>query len=149
VPDTLGDAVLSRVRHLARLTRDVVSAASVIGRSFDFDLLTVVTGDGPDEVAGALRELQDAYLVLPGADEVTFDFRHALIRDTRGTWPGQRRPTGLGVWVPPSADGTSGTLTLWPTLGRRLPDMSAHECRRVGAGHGSVSSRFVPWLVVR
>jgi ATP/maltotriose-dependent transcriptional regulator MalT len=82
VPDTLGDAVLSRVRHLAGLTRDVTSAASVIGRSFDFDLLTVVTGHGPDEVAGALRELQDAYLVLPGADEVTFDFRHALIRDT-------------------------------------------------------------------
>jgi DNA-binding CsgD family transcriptional regulator/tetratricopeptide (TPR) repeat protein len=82
VPDTLGDAVLSRVRHLARLTRDVASAASVIGRSFDFDLLTVVTGHGPDEVAGALRELQEAYLVLPGADAVTFDFRHALIRDT-------------------------------------------------------------------
>ena len=82
VPDTLGDAVLSRARQLAALTRDVVSAAAVIGRSFDFDLLTVVTDSGPDEVAGALRELQDAYLVLPGADEVTFDFRHALIRDT-------------------------------------------------------------------
>jgi DNA-binding CsgD family transcriptional regulator/tetratricopeptide (TPR) repeat protein len=82
VPDTLGDAVLSRVRHLVRLTRDVASAAAVIGRSFDFDLLTVVTDNGPDEVAGALRELQDAYLVLHGADEVTFDFRHALIRDT-------------------------------------------------------------------
>ena len=82
VPDTLGDAVLSRVRHLAANTRDVASAAAVIGRSFDFDLLTVVTGHGPDEVAGALRQLQDAYLVLPGADEVTFDFRHALIRDT-------------------------------------------------------------------
>jgi DNA-binding NarL/FixJ family response regulator len=82
VPDTLGDAVLSRVRHLAANTRDVASAAAVIGRSFDFDLLTVVTGHDPDEVAGALRQLQDAYLVLPGADEVTFDFRHALIRDT-------------------------------------------------------------------
>ena len=82
VPDTLGDAVLSRVRHLAANTRDVASAAAVIGRSFDFDLLTVVTGHGPDEVAGALRHLQDAYLVLPGANEVTFDFRHALIRDT-------------------------------------------------------------------
>jgi DNA-binding CsgD family transcriptional regulator len=82
VPDTLGDAVLSRVRHLARLTREVASAAAVVGRSFDFDLLTVVTGNGPDEVASALRELQDAYLVLPGADAVTFDFRHALIRDT-------------------------------------------------------------------
>src|SRR5262249_1442760 len=73
VPDTLGDAVLSRVRHLAALTRDVASAAPVIRRS---------SGSGPDDVAGALRELQDAYLVLPGADEVTFDFRHALIRDT-------------------------------------------------------------------
>ena len=82
VPDTLGDAVLSRVRHLAANIRDVASAAAVIGRSFDFDLLTVVTGHDPDEVAGALRQLQDAYLVLPGADEVTFDFRHALIRDT-------------------------------------------------------------------
>jgi DNA-binding CsgD family transcriptional regulator/tetratricopeptide (TPR) repeat protein len=82
VPDTLGDAVLSRVRHLAANIRDVASAAAVIGRSFDFDLLTVVTGHGPDEVAGALRQLQNAYLVLPGADEVTFDFRHALIRDT-------------------------------------------------------------------
>src|SRR6185437_3343259 len=48
---------------------------------FDFDLLAAVTEAGPDEVADALRELQDAYLVLPGADAVTFDFRHALIRD--------------------------------------------------------------------
>ena len=59
----------------------MASAAAVIGRSFDFDLLTAVTDAGPDEVAGALRELQEAYFVLPGADAVTFDFRHALIRD--------------------------------------------------------------------
>jgi DNA-binding CsgD family transcriptional regulator len=82
VPDTLSDAVLSRARHLTAPTRDVASAAAVIGRSFDFDLLTTVTDTGPDDVASALRELQDAYFVLPGADAVTFDFRHALIRDT-------------------------------------------------------------------
>jgi DNA-binding CsgD family transcriptional regulator/tetratricopeptide (TPR) repeat protein len=82
VPDTLSDAVLSRARHLSAPTRTVASAAAVIGRSFDFDLLTAVTDAGPDEVAGALRELQEAYFVLPGADAVTFDFRHALIRDT-------------------------------------------------------------------
>ena len=82
VPDTLGDAVLSRAQLLTTLAREVASAAAVIGRSFDFDLLTAVTEAGPDEVAGALRELQDANLVLPGADAVTFDFRHALIRDT-------------------------------------------------------------------
>ena len=81
VPDTLGDAVLSRAQHLATRTREVASAAAVVGRSFDFDLLTAVTDAGPDEVAGALRELQDAYFVLPGAGAVSFDFRHALIRD--------------------------------------------------------------------
>jgi DNA-binding CsgD family transcriptional regulator/tetratricopeptide (TPR) repeat protein len=82
VPDTLGDAVLSRAQHLSAAARSVASAAAVIGRSFDFDLLTAVTGAAPDEVAGALRELQDAYFVLPGADAAGFDFRHALIRDT-------------------------------------------------------------------
>jgi DNA-binding CsgD family transcriptional regulator len=81
VPDTLGDAVLSRARQLAPRTRGVASAAAVIGRSFDFDLLTTITGSSPDEVAGALRELQDAYFVLPGSNSVSFDFRHALIRD--------------------------------------------------------------------
>jgi ATP/maltotriose-dependent transcriptional regulator MalT len=81
VPDTLADAVLTRARRLASRSRQVAAAAAVIGRSFDFDLLTAVTEGDPDEVAGALRELQDAYFVLPGADAVTYDFRHALIRD--------------------------------------------------------------------
>ncbi|GAA1010246.1 LuxR family transcriptional regulator [Acrocarpospora pleiomorpha] len=82
VPDTLADAVLSRAGHLAARTREVASAAAVIGRSFDFDLLTAVTEAAPAEVADALRELREAYLVMPGTDAVTFDFRHALIRDT-------------------------------------------------------------------
>ena len=81
VPETLGDAVLSRARQLATRTREVASAAAIIGRSFDFDLLIEITGVSPDEVAGALRELQDAYFVIPGHDAVSFDFRHALIRD--------------------------------------------------------------------
>jgi DNA-binding CsgD family transcriptional regulator/tetratricopeptide (TPR) repeat protein len=81
VPDTLGDAVLSRARQLATRTRQVASAAAVIGRSLDFDLLTAITDADPDEVAAALRELREAYFVLPGSDTVSFDFRHALIRD--------------------------------------------------------------------
>ena len=82
VPDTLADAVLTRAGRLTNSARDVAGAGAVLGRSFDFDLLTAITLAGPDEVATALRELQDAYLVLPGSDPATYDFRHALIRDT-------------------------------------------------------------------
>ncbi|HEY3981818.1 MAG TPA: BREX system ATP-binding domain-containing protein [Streptosporangiaceae bacterium] len=81
VPDTLADAILSRTRRLTAPTRELGAAAAVIGRSFDFDLLAAVTGAGPEAVASALRELQEAYVVVPGADAVTFGFRHALIRD--------------------------------------------------------------------
>ena len=83
VPDTLSDAVLSRARRLTALTREVASAAAVIGRSFDFDLLTAVTDAGPDDVAGALcascrRHISSS----PAPTRSRFDFRHALIRDT-------------------------------------------------------------------
>jgi ATP/maltotriose-dependent transcriptional regulator MalT len=81
VPDTLSDAVLRRVSRLNSATREVASAAAVIGRSFDFDLLTTVADVDPGIVADAVRALQSAHLVVPGADDVTFDFRHALIRD--------------------------------------------------------------------
>jgi DNA-binding CsgD family transcriptional regulator/tetratricopeptide (TPR) repeat protein len=82
VPDTLGDAVLSRAQQLSQAARNVASAAAVIGRSFDFDLLTAVTGAPADEVADALGELQEAYFIRPGEDADSLDFRHALIRDT-------------------------------------------------------------------
>jgi len=81
VPDTLSDAVLSRVTTLDPLTRDVAAAAAVIGRHFDFDLLSAVSQIADDEVARCLRRLQANYLVVSRTASDTFDFRHALIRD--------------------------------------------------------------------
>ena len=148
MPDTLSDAVLSRARRLTTPTRSVASAAAVIGRSFDFDLLTAVTHASPDEVAGALRELQEAYFVLPGADAVTFDFRHALIRDTlyadtacpcaaactRG-WPDRRRRTRLPRCLhlgPLRAGGMSGPAYEYAVI-------AAREASAISA-HGEASS---------
>ena len=81
VPDSLADAIMMRTRDLDPATREVVSAAAVIGRSFDFDLLVAASERVPTIVDRALRRLRDAHLVLPGSDTTSYDFRHALIRD--------------------------------------------------------------------
>jgi DNA-binding CsgD family transcriptional regulator/tetratricopeptide (TPR) repeat protein len=81
VPDTLADAVLARAGALDAAGREVAHAAAVIGRSFEFELLTAVAQQDPEAVDRGLRRLQDLHLVQPGADPASFDFRHALIRD--------------------------------------------------------------------
>ena len=82
VPDTLADAVLTRARALDDRARQVAEAGAVIGRSFELELLGAVSRLDPEAVDHGLRQLQERYLVVPGADpHGSFDFRHALIRD--------------------------------------------------------------------
>ncbi|GAA4346310.1 helix-turn-helix transcriptional regulator [Angustibacter luteus] len=81
VPDTLADAVLARAAALPDDVRAMASAAAVIGRSFDVDLLADVTAADAETVDRCLRELRSVYLVRTGAGPAGFDFRHALIRD--------------------------------------------------------------------
>ncbi|GIE93187.1 ATP-binding protein [Paractinoplanes rishiriensis] len=79
VPDTLADAVLARAEQLTDGARGLAGVASVLGRSFDLDLLTAITGDDKGAVDDGLRELAERFFVQPQQD--TYDFRHALIRD--------------------------------------------------------------------
>jgi DNA-binding CsgD family transcriptional regulator/tetratricopeptide (TPR) repeat protein len=81
IPDTLADAVLSRAEQLSRPARALADAASVLGRSFDLDLLTALTGDDPESVDDGLRELVERFFVQPHTYRSVWDFRHALIRD--------------------------------------------------------------------
>ncbi|MBM2621631.1 AAA family ATPase [Actinoplanes sp. LDG1-06] len=81
VPDTLADAVLARAEQLSPPTRALAEAASVLGRSFDLDRLTTITGEAPAAVDDGLRELTGRFFVRPRPDGEGYDFRHALIRD--------------------------------------------------------------------
>ena len=81
VPDTLADAVLTRAQRLSPPARALADAASVIGRSFDVDLLTSIADRDPTTVDDGLRELTDRFFVQPQPDRSGYDFRHALIRD--------------------------------------------------------------------
>ena len=81
VPDTLEEAILRRVERLSTQARAVADAASVIGRSFDVELLGAVVGRPVERLAGPLGELERTFLVTRSAAEGRLDFRHALIRD--------------------------------------------------------------------
>lgn len=81
LPETLAEAVRARAGELTAPTRALASAASVIGRSFDIDLLTAITGERPERIDEGLRELAERFFVVPHSDRSTHDFRHALIRD--------------------------------------------------------------------
>jgi len=81
VPDTVAEAMIARVAALKPRSRAIVTAASVIGRSFDIDLLAAITGETTDAIDAALQELADRHIVHARTDGTSFDFRHALIRD--------------------------------------------------------------------
>jgi DNA-binding CsgD family transcriptional regulator len=83
VPPTIAASVAQRFSGLHPRTQRVLSAAALLGRSFDWTLLGPITGVDDDAVLASLREA--AYAQLLEADEDAgpgaVRFRHALTRD--------------------------------------------------------------------
>jgi DNA-binding CsgD family transcriptional regulator/tetratricopeptide (TPR) repeat protein len=79
VPDTVAESVVVRAETLDPVTRAVLDAGAVIGRSFDPDLLGTVAAQPADVIDSALGNLIVGHLVVPLGD--LFVFRHALICD--------------------------------------------------------------------
>ena len=77
---TLRETLLARIGSLSTASRHLLRVVAVAGQSARHDVLAIVTGVEPAEMAGALREAVDRYLLLAGADEV-MQFRHGLVRD--------------------------------------------------------------------
>jgi class 3 adenylate cyclase/tetratricopeptide (TPR) repeat protein len=82
VPETVEKVILARIDRLDPEAREVLAAAAVLGRQFNFDLLEAVASD-PKAIRGALRTLQRAELVREGArwPEPVYRFRHSLIQE--------------------------------------------------------------------
>jgi class 3 adenylate cyclase/tetratricopeptide (TPR) repeat protein len=82
VPATLQALITARVDTLDDDTRRVLRLASVIGRTFDEDVLGAVAGDG-DVLRGRLAALERAGLIGETArrPEREYAFRHSLTQD--------------------------------------------------------------------
>jgi len=81
VPTTLHDALMAQLDRLGE-AKVVAQHAAVLGQHFSLPLLAAVTGRAADRLAGALRQLVAARIVVEHpADPDLFGFRHALLRD--------------------------------------------------------------------
>jgi DNA-binding CsgD family transcriptional regulator len=80
VPLTFADSVRRRLAPLGEEARAALQAAAVLGRRFDWPLLSFITGLGDEAVLRALHAAVDAQIVVSEAGE-EFRFRHALTRD--------------------------------------------------------------------
>lgn len=83
VPGTIQELVMDRVDRLKPEVRDVLQAASVVGRTFSRMLLETVVDDA-SAVGPALDELVSLELLEPAGSlaESRFAFRHALAHET-------------------------------------------------------------------
>ena len=79
VPVTFADAVRRRLAAVDADSRHVIGAAAVLGRRFDWALLSPVTGMADAAVVAALR--RGVGLQLVAADRESFRFRHALTHE--------------------------------------------------------------------
>ncbi|MBV9309303.1 MAG: AAA family ATPase [Solirubrobacterales bacterium] len=83
LPQSVRDVVSRRVERLGEDLRQILTAASVIGRSFDLELLARVLDRNEDEILDALDTALEASVVLESPDGVgRFSFSHALINHT-------------------------------------------------------------------
>jgi DNA-binding SARP family transcriptional activator len=76
--------LLSRISGVGQIAGQVLSAASVIGRSFDLEVVRLVSGRGEEETVSAVEELTRRGLVRDledgGHAGSAFDFTHEKIR---------------------------------------------------------------------
>ncbi len=82
LPETVEKVILARIDRLSPQCHDVLTAASVLGRTFGLPLLEGVTG-GDGELRDALSELQRLDLIREGRrwPQPEYRFKHALIQE--------------------------------------------------------------------
>lgn len=84
LPHTYRELVRERLGAVDQRTREVLFAAAVVGRRFDWSLLRAITELSREEVLEGLRIAVHAKLVssdaAPGMD-MPFGFRHAMVRE--------------------------------------------------------------------
>jgi DNA-binding SARP family transcriptional activator/KaiC/GvpD/RAD55 family RecA-like ATPase len=81
IPEGVEEVILRRVRQLSPLASELLTTASVVGRSFALGIVEQVVDASPDQMVEAVEESLAAGLVLECTDAVGLTFSHALVRE--------------------------------------------------------------------
>jgi len=83
IPVTLHDSLMARLDRLGS-AKEVAQVGAVIGSEFSYELLSAVHPVAEEDLQRALRTLAEAELLYVRgiASEASYQFKHALIRDT-------------------------------------------------------------------
>jgi DNA-binding SARP family transcriptional activator len=81
VPAAVHDVIRRRVGRLTPSTQQLLTTASVLGRTFDVDVLGAVAALSPMDVLDALDPALDSGLVTEHDKPGRFQFAHALVAD--------------------------------------------------------------------
>jgi serine/threonine protein kinase/tetratricopeptide (TPR) repeat protein len=117
LPVSVKEIVARRLRHLRAEDRIVIEAASVIGREFDVDLLSVIVSQEPSSLEGSLRELATKGIIGEvAAGQYRFEHDH-LRAVAYGQIPLERRrtlhgATGLALETRPGGQGANRAAEL-------------------------------------
>ena len=147
VPGAALDLIRQRVALLDRSCREVLTAAAVIGRSFELSLLQMVTGTELRVLMANLDEAIEADLVVAASESATaFAFGHDLMRAVLydSIQPAERRALHVRVAealetrslsnaVPPS----ELAYHLHAALPASDPRKTVHYCRMAAAASAS------------
>lgn len=81
LPATLRDALLQRVEALPPTAQEVARVAAAAGRRAQHDLLEAVVDLPEPDLLEAIREAVGGHVLVESADEQSYEFRHALLRE--------------------------------------------------------------------
>lgn len=127
IPATLLDSLTARLDRLGPARR-VAQVAAVLGREFDYPLLSAVVPDSDDHVQSGLNALirADLIYIRGKPPSATYQFKHALIRDAayEGLLKSERRELHAKV------AGTIGNQ--FPALAAAQPVLLARHWAEAG-----------------
>jgi class 3 adenylate cyclase len=110
LPESVREVVERRIAVLGERTRETLTAAAVIGRSFDLELLARVVEIGEGELLEALEQAVAASLLVESSDRLGwFSFAHALINHTLYVGLGATRRARMHLQVAEALENLYGT----------------------------------------